>query len=101
MVNVMGSKEIVIKTLEFDKPERVPRQLWLLPWAKNNYPDQISEIRERFPDDIVNSAPVYKKPLRTEGDRYDVGIYIDEWGCKFENRHKGIIGQVKEPLIKN
>jgi uroporphyrinogen-III decarboxylase len=29
-----------------------------------------------------------------------MGEYIDEWGCRFINRQRGLIGEMKEPLIK-
>jgi uroporphyrinogen decarboxylase len=28
-------------------------------------------------------------------------VYVDEWGCAFENCQKGVIGQVKQPLLQN
>ena len=34
------------------------------------------------------------------GDPYENGEYVDEWGCRFVNIHRGIIGEVKEPLIE-
>ena len=30
----MTSRELVVRTLRFDKPSRVPRQAWVLPWAE-------------------------------------------------------------------
>ena len=42
----------------------------------------------------------YDIPPKTTGDQCVIGTYIDEWGCTFENRQNGIIGEVKEPLLK-
>lgn len=95
----MTSRELVRQTLEFSSPARIPRQLWLLPWAEDHYPEELARIRERYPDDLLNAPPFYKQPLQTSGNEYSPGIYIDEWGCVFENRQKGLIGEVKEPLL--
>lgn len=29
------------------------------------------------------------------------GEYVDEWGCVFENRQKGVIGEVKRPVVED
>jgi uroporphyrinogen decarboxylase len=95
----MNSKELVLRTLNFDNPDRVPRQLWLLPWAVNNYSKEVKKIQEDFPDDITGVPGFHKTPVKTYGDPYEIGEYIDEWGCRFTNYQKGVIGEIKEPLI--
>jgi uroporphyrinogen decarboxylase len=95
----MTSRELVRRTLEFASPARIPRQLWLLPWAVKHYPDQVEAIQRRFPDDIVSSPPFYAAPLPGSGDAYRPGIFVDEWGCRFENVQEGIIGEVRTPLL--
>jgi len=79
----------------------VPRQLWTLPWAQERYPDELQQIRVHFPDDITGSPSFLREPFVTEGDQYAVGTYIDEWGCVFENLQRGVIGEVKDVLIKS
>ncbi len=34
-----------------------------------------------------------------QGNPYEVGTFVDEWGCMFNNMTKGIIGEVKQPLV--
>jgi uroporphyrinogen-III decarboxylase len=96
----MTSRELVKRTLEFDKPNRLPRQLWLLPWASEHYPEQVKKIQADFPDDIIPVPAVYNQESKTTGQQYGIGTFIDEWGCVFENKQSGIIGEVKEPLVK-
>jgi len=96
----MNSRTLVTKTIEFDSPDRVPRQLWYLPYAEETCPDGLARIRADFPDDIVNSPVKYAVPPKTEGDMYKPGLFVDEWGCIFENKQSGIIGEVKEPLVR-
>jgi uroporphyrinogen decarboxylase len=97
----VNSREKVRKTVEFDSPGGVPRQAWILPWAETHYAQQVSLLRRMFPDDIVNAPVQYKKPQQVSGDRYSKGTYVDEWGCKFENLQEGVIGIVREPLIRS
>jgi len=96
----VSSKKIVLDSLEFNNPTRIPRQLWTLPWAEKKYPDKLKNIQNEFPNDILLVNPYYKENLNTEGDLYKKGTYVDEWGCKFVNLKEGIHGEVKDPLIK-
>jgi hypothetical protein len=97
----MTSRELVKAALEFASPPRIPRQLWLLPWASERYPHELRQIQHTFPDDIVTSPPFYREPPKTVGDRYAPGIYIDEWGCRFENAEAGTIGIVQVHLLED
>jgi hypothetical protein len=97
----MNPKKLVEKTLNFDSPERIPRQLWILPWAEEKYSEEIGQIQENYPDDIVSAPAAYKTPLEVTGDRYQHGTYVDEWGCRFSNPRDGTIGIVQKPLIKD
>lgn len=97
----MNSRELVYQTLNFENPARVPRQLWILPWASNTYPDKLKKIRSDFPDDMT-MVPGFNKILpKTQGDPSEPELYTDDWGCKFTNVQRGIIGEMKEPLIKD
>jgi hypothetical protein len=97
----MTSRELVVGTLELQSPPRVPRQLWTLPWAERTYPNELAAIRKKYPDDIINCPSFLRTPLKTSGEEYAPGLYIDEWGCRFDNAQSGIIGEVKEPLLQN
>jgi uroporphyrinogen decarboxylase len=97
----MTSRELVVSTLEFQSPPRVPRQLWTLPWAERSHPAELAAIQKKYPDDILRCPAPLKKPLITLGDEHAPGLYVDEWGCRFENKQWGIIGEVKDPLLKD
>lgn len=94
-------REIVYRTLNFASPPRAPRQLWVLPWANLHYPEEVARIHNDFPDDIIFADPHLKEKPKTSGDMWNVGRFIDEWGCTFENVQVGIQGEVKNPLIKD
>ncbi len=93
------SREIVRKTLKFENPERLPRQIWRLPWATKHVPEAMVEIDRRWPGDISGPAKVYLESPRYKGDPYLVGEHIDDWGCVFENIHEGVHGEVKNAIL--
>lgn len=95
----MTSRELVFRSLEFEGPARIPRQMWLLPWATRFYGHHVKRIQARFPDDLTGSAYFCREQVPGSGDPYEVGEYVDEWGCTFVNRQAGIIGEVKDPLV--
>ncbi|MBN2092262.1 methyltransferase [candidate division KSB1 bacterium] len=94
------SRELVIRSLKFESPDRVPRDLWILPWASTHYPETIQTIREKFTIDFESPPAVYQPSPRRKGDEYSLGLFIDEWGAVFTNIQAGIIGEVREPIIQ-
>lgn len=97
----MTSRELVYDTLHFqNKTGRVPRQLWALPWARLNHPEALDRIYRDFEWDFDSPPNNLSQPVATRGDAYAVGDYTDEWGCVFHNIQAGVIGEVKEPLIR-
>jgi len=97
----MNPRNLVKDTLQFASPPRVPRQLWILPWAEAHYPHELAAIRRQYSDDLVGAPACLTVPLRTSGDQYQAGYYVDEWGCRFKSIQPGVIGEVKEALLKD
>jgi len=94
------SRKLVYKTLEFDKPNRVPIDQWVLPWAADHYPEQVKALREKYPSDIKSVSSFRKESSAVRGNMHDVGTSVDSWGCIFENIQKGVHGEVRDPLVK-
>ncbi len=92
-------RELVKQAISFEGPERLPRQIWLLPWASNKYPDEVESIERDFPSDIVTIPIFCSEPVPGQGNAHTVGTFVDAWGCEFENLQDGIIGEVKRPQI--
>ncbi len=92
-------RELVRQTLEFQGPSRLPRQMWLLPWAEKRYPQEVERLQRAFPSDIATFPTFCSEPVPGGGNAHTVGTFIDAWGCTFRNLQEGIIGQVKEPLV--
>ncbi len=95
----MTSRDLVYKTLEFKNPERIPRQLWKLLWADIYCSEEVKNIEQKYPTDFGYAIGGESQLPPTKGDAFEIGDYVDPWGAKFNNIHRGIIGEVKEALI--
>ena len=95
------SREIVTRSLTFQIPERMPRDIWILPWSETHHPEVVKIFKKRYPSDFVTSQYFYPPSQKVKGDAYKKGEYVDEWGCTFINLQDGIIGEVKSPLIQD
>jgi uroporphyrinogen decarboxylase len=94
-------RELVYQTLDFRRPLRAPRQMWHLPWAREKYPREFEAIVRDFPPDIEMADAMLREPPATSGDPFQPGEYVDEWGCRFQNIHPGVIGEVQTPLVND
>ncbi|MGD0899397.1 MAG: uroporphyrinogen decarboxylase family protein [Thermoguttaceae bacterium] len=100
--STMTARERVFRALEFNRPDRVPRDLWMVPRAAMVYgQDAIDAFCRRWPGDFVQAMVGRRPPLRAKGSPVEVGQYTDEWGCVFETVVAGIHGQVKDPLVSD
>jgi uroporphyrinogen-III decarboxylase len=100
MPTAMTSRQRVLRALEFDTPDRPPRDMWLLPgFAMQQGPRAVEQMQADFPVDIAQLSAGKPKARRAQGDPYAAGQSTDEWGCVFQNIQPGIHGEVKDPLI--
>lgn len=98
----MNSRDLVLKTLSFDNLDgQVPRDLWTLPWAHEHYPQELADLKRDFPADMTGIDGHLKVYPKTVGSSCEPGLFIDEWGSTFTNIQRGVIGEVKDPLIKD
>ena len=97
----MTSRELVKQTMEFQNTNgRAPRDLWCLDWASIYYEKELAEIRKNYPNDYAGVHTVYKQESAVEnGHPTEIGTYVDAWGCVFKNIQRGVIGEVKQPII--
>lgn len=98
----MTPRERVYRTLNFDHPDRAPRDLWMLPIARHEQGDAaIDAFCNRWPTDFVQCVAGKPRVLRSRGNPTEIGTCVDEWGCEFENIQAGHMGEVKAPLISD
>lgn len=93
----MNSKERVIRTLEFNGPDRLPLDLWVLSAAKMEYGTQLDKICEKYEFDIVSLVGPFDHGFSPE--YYLPGKFIDPWGSEWTNIQAGLIGEVKNPVF--
>ncbi len=86
------SKQIVIDTVTFNGAGRPARDLWVLPAAAEKFGHKLRALQDKYPPDFAGDG--FDDPLG--GMRlFDVGSFTDPWGCGWENRTRGILGQVR------
>lgn len=95
----MNSRERVKACLNFKKPDRVPRDLWALPYVISFQKEEYSEVIKEYPLDFKTSqlspglSDVTVKMLEKKGN------YTDDWGSLWYIGEPGVIGEVKKPAI--
>lgn len=92
----MTSRERVIATLEFNGPDRIPRDVWILPRGWKGREAELGALLEKYPTDFAGAWP--DNPYLGIGTS-NQGIYTDAWGCEWLNLVEGIIGEVKKPVF--
>jgi hypothetical protein len=95
----MTSRERVIRTLEFDSPDRAPRDLWALPGVGMLRRAELDAASGRYPSDFAGPHGRYGASARAKGTPAEVGAYIDEWGCEWTVAEIGVVGEVKNPPL--
>ena len=93
----MNSKERVLATLEFRNPDRIPTDVWVLPAAMNENGAKLKAILEEREADIISlQGPL---DIGTDQRHYELGEFVDVWGCGWKNLQTGIVGEVKTPVF--
>jgi hypothetical protein len=95
------SRERVIRSLRHQPIDRAPRELWVSAGLLKDRPDDVAEIRYRFPPDIeapdVPSSVDANDAVRSA----DSGAYTDAWGCHWRVDAPGAEGiPVAPPLAE-
>jgi uroporphyrinogen decarboxylase len=96
---MITSRDRVIKTLNFEEADRVPRDLWVLPGAQHQYREAIDTMMRRFPSDIGKASNSPGTNRSAMDDHNCVGTYTDDWGSVWQRAEPGVIGEVKAPAL--
>ena len=96
---LVKSKERVIKTVQFDNPDRIPIDLWIIPATFKHYGKQLEDLLSKYPTDIsrIENEIIIKETNMI----FNKGKYTDSWGCNWTNIQEGYFGEVKKPLLKD
>lgn len=94
----MNGRERVYATLEFNNPDRIPLDVWVLPAARIKYGEHLEEVLNHKELDIVGM--VGPLDMGTDPRYYEIGEFVDPWGSGWRNLQRGIIGEVKTPVFE-
>jgi len=95
----MTPRERVVRTLEFDHPDRAPRDLWALAGVRMLRKTEFEAMLRKYPCDLTGPAGDYGPSPHTRGQAGVVGTYVDEWGCEWSVAEVGVAGEVKNPPL--
>jgi hypothetical protein len=63
--------------------------------------DELEAMLARYPSDFASPDVTYGRGERESGTPAVVGTYVDAWGCPFTVGEPGVIGEVKDPPLKD
>jgi uroporphyrinogen decarboxylase len=114
----MTPHDLVRSTIEFQSPERRPRDPWILPSVEADQPDLVQQFIADFPPDFTSVTGATYGVSRYHSE---LGIgrgaypgtwgfhstraplsddrFLDSWGCVWEVSQPGTIGEVKNPIL--
>ena len=95
----MNSRERVTAALTFNHPDRVPLDLWALPYIGLFRKNELDALMAEFPPDL---GGIQLSPGQSNDDqeRYrQAGSYVDEWGSTWFTGEPGVVGEVKRPAV--
>jgi len=96
----MTGRERVTRALEFQRPDRAPRDLWAL--GADTIPgrqEQLDELVQRVGIDFAGPPVRGRTSRRSRGVPGRVGKHTDEWGSTWHVGQLGVLGEVKEPVL--
>ena len=94
---MMTSRERVLRTLEFNAPDRVPVDLWSLPRARLVHGEAFDRLYRAHDPDIVSVWGPFDRWFAPE--YYQQGRYTDPWGSVWAKQEGGPPIAVWEPVF--
>jgi hypothetical protein len=95
---IMTGRERVKSCILFKSPDRLPRDLWVLPYVSIFQKEEFDSIMKKYPLDIGTSqlSPGWSDKVVKASAK--TGSHIDDWGSKWYVGEPGVIGEVKNRL---
>lgn len=99
----MNSRERVLRTIRFERPDRIPLSYAVIAAALLEHGEPLIELCRRHPNDFYDAATL-TVPERDAGHYRPDGTYFkrttDAWGAVWEARQEGMSGEVKQSPIQ-
>ncbi len=97
----MNSRERVYATLTHTPPDRVPRDLWVLPYVSLFRTTELNALLRKCPMDFESPELSPGSNDRDLQRFARVGTYTDEWGSVWHVAEPGVVGEVKDPILSD
>lgn len=97
----MTSRERVLATLEHRCPDRIPRDLWVLPYVTLFRRAERDALLARYPTDFASPEISPGSDDRDLEKLSRPGTYTDEWGSVWHVGEPGVVGEVKAPVLED
>ncbi len=111
----MTSRERVISTIKFEKPDRLPKDLWWLPAVEMRQKKDLDELLAQITIDIatpdytpgISERQKGQPTIIVPGSHPPISLpkagekYMDEWGSVWHIAEDGVVGEVKKPALDN
>ena len=85
--------------MTFAASDRVPRDLWALPYVSLFRKEDLDAVLQRYPSDIGRSELSPGSSDQDIGRFSEAGSYVDEWGSVWRVGEPGVVGEVKQPAL--
>lgn len=95
----MTGKERILRSLNYENPDKIPMDMWILPAARNEYGERLEELLDENPRDIFSIKGPFDHGFTPQ--YYQNGWFTDQWGSEWLNIQEGIIGEVKKPIFSD
>jgi len=97
----MDGRERVARTLAHRPVDRLPRELWMVPYIWQFRGEELKRLNELFPGDTAGPDGIRYGPSgHARGTPFRVGRWTDEFGSGWEALEDGVAGEVKDPPIR-
>jgi len=96
---MITSRDRVIRTLNHQPADLVPRDLWVSPATEMLRGDEVRELLFRYPVDIVKPEFSAPRGERARGTPYEPGEHTDAWGCTWKVHQRGAEGELARPPL--
>ncbi len=97
----MTGRERVGATIKFEKPDRVPRDIWPLPYVSLFQKGELDRLKAEYPMDIGASQASPGWGDAVVQATSTAGSYIDDWGSVWQVGEPGVVGEVKKPVLED
>lgn len=97
----MNARERVTKTIEFQTPDRAPRDMWSTFGVEWDRKDEMDRLLAQYPMDIKRAVWDRPKMPCESGTRGDFGVTVDEWGCEWVVGQRGVGGEIHQAPLQD